>query len=253
MTEVRDIHTRILKCALEVEDARAYWRHTEPGVVPTAERVFEQYWFGSKSLGRIKVLLTNFRARYDAFPSALRVLHAWEAMDPSTRTLICHWHLQLADPMYRAFTGRYLVDRREGARPEVTRDLVVAWVSEQGPGRWTMSTRIQFASKLLSAAHGVRLVTTRRDPRPLSIPRVADEALTYALYLLRDTAFEGTLLDNPYLRSVGLDGAALADRLRGLEALQFRRQDDLVDFGWRHPSLEAWAGLDARVPAGGPA
>ena len=79
-------------------------------------------------------------------------------------------------------------------------------VADQGPGRWTMATKVQFASKLLSAAYAAGLVASRRDPRPLTVPRVPDDALEYLLYLLREVEFEGTLLDNPYVASVGLDG-----------------------------------------------
>ncbi|MCA9518533.1 MAG: DUF1819 domain-containing protein, partial [Myxococcales bacterium] len=202
---------------------------------------FDAYWFGARSLPRINILLANMRARFDAFPQALAALHRWPDMTPDTRRAIAHWHLQLADPLYRAFTGGYLTDRRAGPRPTVTRDLVIAWVADQGPGRWTMTTRIQFASKLLSAAYAAGLVATTRDPRPLALPRVDDDALTYLLYLLRGVAFDGTLLDNPYVASVGLTGAALDDRLRALPALAFRRQGDLIDFGWRHRDLAAWA------------
>lgn len=245
------VHTRLLKCALEVDDTRAYWQHTRPGVDPSPSQAFEAYWFGAKSLARVKVLLTNFRARYDAFPAALRALHRWRHMQPNVRALICHWHLQLSDPLYRSFTGAYLVQRRDGLRADVTRDLVVAWVAEQGPGRWTMATRIQLASKLLSAAFAAGLVANNRDPRSLTWPRVGDDALTYLMYLLREVKFTGTLTDNVYLRSVGLDGGMLDDRLRALDALQFRRQGDLVDFGWRYPSLDLWADAVGLAPAAG--
>ncbi len=248
-TEETAIHTRLLKCALEVDDARAYWGHRN-GAAPTAKLAFDEYWFGARSLAWIEVLLTNLRARFDAYPEALAVLHRWRAMPPETRAAICHWHLQLADPLYRGFSGDFLVARRDGPRPEVTRDLVTAWVTEQGPGRWTMTTRIQFASKLLSAAHAAGLVATKRDPRPLSLPRIPDDALAYLMHLLRELEFEGTLMDNPYLRSVGLDGDVLADRLAMLPSLRFGRQGDLVDFGWRFESLRAWADATV-VNAGG--
>jgi len=141
--EATKVHTKLLKCALEVEDSRAYWQHADPAQGPSgsagpgpgdAERAFEEYWFGAKSLSRIKVLLSNFRVRYAAYPDSLAVLHGWRRMDPETRTLICHWHLQLADPLYRDFTGAFLPERRDSHRPEVTRDLVVRWVEDQGPG-----------------------------------------------------------------------------------------------------------------------
>ncbi len=252
-SEEVQVHTRLLKCALEVEDARAFWRHVAPGMEVSAEQAFDEYWFGARSLPRIKVLLTNFRARFSAFPDALGVLHRWPAMTPGTRTVVCHWHLQLADPLYRRFTGEYLVERRVGTRDEVTRDVVVRWVGQQGPGRWTMSTRIQFASKLLSAAYSAGLVTSNRDPRPLGLPRVGDDALAYAVYLLRGVEFAGTLTDNPYLRSVGLVGPHLEDRLRGLGELRFQRQGDLIDFGWEFPSIGAWADAtlgEIRAPGG---
>jgi hypothetical protein len=162
-------------------------------------------------------------------------------MSPDTRRIICHWHLQLADPLYRAFTGGYLVNRRTGPRAEVSRDLVVNWVGEQGPGRWTLSTRIQFASKLLSAAFSAGLVASNRDPRPIVVPRVGDDALEYLLYLLREVQFEGTLLNNPYAASVDLQGPALENRLRHLPGMAFRRQGDLLEFGWRYADLDAWA------------
>lgn len=239
--ETTATHTRLSKCALEVEDSRAFWSHADGTRSVDAQRAFDDYWFGARSLLRVKVLLANMRARFAAFPSALAVLHNWPHMSPETRRIICHWHLQLTDPLYRRFTGDYLVERRSRARPEVNRDLVVGWVGQHGSNQWTMTMRIQFASKLLSAAYSAALVTSNRDPRPVGLPRVPDEALAYLMYLLRETEFEGTLLDNPYTRSVGLEGAVLEERLRGLPGLTFMRQGDLTDFGWVQRDLRAWA------------
>lgn len=238
--EVTALHTRLMKCALEVEDVRAYWSHAN-GEPVTAKRAFEEYWFGARSLERVEVLVANMRARFDAIPAALRVLHRWPHMTPDTRRVIAHWHLQFADPLYRAFTGSFLPERRAVGRLEVTRDAVVTWVGSHGAERWTLASRIQFASKLLSAAYAAGVVATNRDPRALAIPRVSDEALAYLMHLLREVRFEGTLLANPYLASVGLDFGLVEDRLRSLPSLSFRRQADLVDFGWRFESLEAWA------------
>lgn len=239
--EVTQVHTRLLKCALQIEESRAYWAHTDGTNAVTVQQAFDEYWFGARSLAWVEVLLNNMRARFDAFPDALGVLHRWSAITPDLRRLICHWHLQLADPLYRAFTGEFLVARRSGPRPEVTRALVVTWVGEQGPGRWTMATRIQFASKLLSAAFAAGLVAAKRDPRPLVVPRVVDAALAYLLYLLREVQFAGTLLENPYLASVDLQGTLLEERLRKLPGLTFQRQGDLVDFGWHYATLTEWA------------
>lgn len=254
--EVTEVHSRLLKCALEVEDCRAYWKHADPDDDrPRAQRAFEEYWFGARSLERIKVLIINFRLRFDAYPAALSVLHRWPDMDPVTRKVICHWHLQLADPLYRQFTGEYLVQRRDAARPEVSRDLVAGWVKQHAPERWRTNTKIHFASKLLSAAYAAGVVTSNRDPRPLGFPAVGDAALTYLLYLLRGIDFSGTLTRNPYLASVGLQDAVLDDRLRGLDTLSFRRQGDITDFAWRHPDITTWARHSVApafsAPAGG--
>lgn len=239
-SEATQHHTRLLKCALEIEESRAYWR-LRNGEAPTAKQAFDDYWFGARSMSRIEVLLANLRVRFDAFPEALAVLHRWRHMGPDTRALVCHWHLQLADPLYRTITGSLMVARRLGSRAEVTRDLVVKWVVEHGPRQWTLATRVQFASKLLSAAHAAGLVGTTKDPRPLVLPRVPDDALAYLLHLLRGVSFEGTLLANPYLGSVGLEGDDLFQRLATLPSLRFERQGDLVDFGWRFDDLCSWA------------
>lgn len=243
--EASRAHTRLLKCGLEVEDSRAYWRQSS-ALRATPQRAFDDYWFGARSLSRVEELLRVMRARFDAFPAALETLRRWPHMAPDTRRSICHWHLQLADPLYRRFTDGFLVRRRAGARPHVTRDLVVAWVGERMSDRWTMSTRIQYASKLLTAAYAAGLVTSRRDPRPLALPTVHDEALEYFLYVLRGVRFEGTLLANRYFASVGLEGSTLFDRLRGLPGVDFHRQGDLVELDWRYPDLLAWA--DANLP-----
>jgi hypothetical protein len=114
-----------------------------------------------------------------------------------------------------------------------------------------MPTRIQFASKLLSAAFSAGLVGTNRDPRPLAVRRVTDDALEYLLYVLREVSFAGTLLDNPYVASVGFVGPALEDRLASLPGLRFQRQGDLIDFGFRYANLAAWAEANLReVKAG---
>ena len=212
---------------------------------------FHAFWFGAKSLPRVQVLLQSFRVRFDAFPDALAALHAWSMRDPESLAdaarFVCHWHTQLTDPLYRAFT-RFLVERRDSPNPTVTRDVALAWVDGYpGASAWTTSTRIQFASKLLSAAFAAGLVASNseRAARPLAAPRVPDRALAYLLHLLRPLAaahaLTGTLTDNPYLASLGLAGAVLEARLRALPELEFRRQGSLIDVGFRHADLAAWA------------
>lgn len=232
---------RLLKCTLETEHCRAYWEHASDGRALEARTAFEEYWFGARSLARVHDLLANLRARFDAFPPSLAVLHRWPRMSVETRRVVCHWHLQLADVLYRRFTGAFLPGLRDDGCATVTRDKVIGWLATEGPARWTLSTRIQYASKLLTSAQAAGLVGARRDPRPLTTPRVPDTALAYLLYLLRGLEFEGTLLANPYLNSVGLAGESLVARLRELPDLRLEKQGSLVHFDWRYSDLSEWA------------
>jgi hypothetical protein len=121
---------------------------------------------------RVRVLLANFVSRYDTHPAALATLRRWSglpqghpaAMDPATRRLLCHWHLQLADPIYRAFTGTYLPERRLEVASGLDRDVVLRWVQRTFPERWAAVTCVQFASKLLSAASEAGLVSAQARP-----------------------------------------------------------------------------------------
>ncbi len=241
--EVTEVHTRLLRLALAVDESRAYWEHVDPDSPPAARALaaFEQRWLGGKSLERVRTLLSYLAFRYDAYPGALAVLRRWRAMDAPTRQVICHWHLQLSDPLYRRFTGAFLVSRRGGPRPTVDRDLVVKWVQEQEQDRWSAATCIQFASKLLSAASEAGLLSPHRDPRTLPLPRVSDLALAYLLHLLRGVRFEGALLDNVYLASVGLTPEVLDPRLRALQGISYHRMGHLHEIEWAAPSLAAWA------------
>lgn len=243
--ETTERHTHLLRFTLGIDESRAWWARVPPDdttdIAGRALVAFREHWFGPRSQARVETIVANLRPRYDAFPEALAVLRRWDAMEPEVRRLVCHWHAQLADPMYRMFTGVFLPERRGLPRPALTRDRVVAWVEETEPGRWAASTRIQWASKLLGAAHEAGLVAAGREPRALTVPRVPDAALAYLLYLLRGVRFAGTLTDNPYLASVGLSGAALDDRLRALAGVRFHRMGQLVDFEWAAADLPAWA------------
>lgn len=241
--EATEVHTRILRLALGIEDSRSYWERVDPKV-PVADRAlvgFEQRWFGSKSLERIRFLLASFVDRYDAYPEALDVLRHWHSMDAATRQMICHWHLQLSDPLYRHFTGKFLVERRALGDRKVDRDIVLRWVRNEFPDRWSEATLVQFASKLLSAASEAGVISAKRDPRALLIPKVPDVALAYLLHLLRGVRFAGTLTENPYLASVGLIEGFLEQRLRSLSGVSFRRMAHLTEFDWEAPTLTAWA------------
>ena len=111
------MHTRLLKCALEVDDCRAYWKHAGDAGAVTTKRAFDGTC-SARAASRIEVLLANMRARFDAFPAALEVLHRWPHMAPDTRRLICHWHLQLADPCIGRSQGSSSSPERAAAREQ---------------------------------------------------------------------------------------------------------------------------------------
>lgn len=143
--------------------------------------------------------------------------------------------------MYRRFTGSFLVERRGLPEARVDRDVVLRWVKTEYPDRWSESTCTQFASKLIAAAAEAGLLSPKRDPRSLLLPKVPDLALAYFMYLLRETRFQGTLTDNLYLASVGLDGGFLDQRLKNLPGLTFHRMGHLTEFDWAAPDLVGWA------------
>jgi hypothetical protein len=150
-------------------------------------------------------------------------------MDLATRRAVCHWHLQLSDPLYRSFTGEYLPARRQVPGARVDRPMTLRWVRRLNSGPWSESTCVQYASKLLSAASEAGLVSPRRDPRAFLVPRIGDHALGYLMHLLRGVRFTGTMTANPYLASVGLDGAIVEQRLRRLPGIAFRRMGGLTE------------------------
>lgn len=204
--ESTEVHTRILRLTLAVAESRAYWLHVDPDVVgpERLEAALEHRWFGDKSDARVRFLLSAMQERFDAFPNALGALRSAKLDDASAQA-ICHWHVQLADPIYRRFTGELLAKKRGSKHPEIDYAAVLKWVESKYEGRWSPSTCAQFASKLLSTATEAGLVGGKRDPRPVLTPEVPGVALAYLLYLLRETRFKGTLSANPYLGSVGLD------------------------------------------------
>lgn len=240
--EVTRFHTRLLKCDLAVDECRVYWQHASAeGETPEPEKAFSEYWFGARSLPRVRMLLATLRERFDAWPEALRVLAGWKTMSSSTRRLICHWHLQLADPLYRHFTGVFLPQRRAEGKHTIRRTVVVEWIEQLCPGRWQISTRIQFTRKLIHSTEQAGFLITGADTAELQTIRVDDISLTYLMYLLRTTKFEGTLLQNPYIASLGLDTDELHSRLRRIPSVGLQRQSGLKEFNWQHESLEAWA------------
>lgn len=241
--EVTEAHTKLLRVSLLVEEARSYWEHWNPDIAPgqLATVAFEQRWFGSKTMSRVRVVLLALQSRFGAFPKALELLAKWRPADPTVRQLICHWHTQLSDATYRAFSGTFLEGRRNRPDRWVDRDAAVRWVREFTGDKWAAATTNRMANGLLSTASEAGLCGSNPGKREVLFPTVPDEALAYLMHLLRGIKFQGSLLQNPYATSVALTEGFLDQRLSRLPSLHFGRQGELHDFGWTYPSLGAWA------------
>jgi hypothetical protein len=249
--EALEIHTRILRCMLAADDCYAYWQHVDLSV-PVEERpalAFQQRWFGVKSEARVRTLLANMVERFDAFPEALRVLQSLGSVPSTLRPWICHLHLQLSDPIYRRFSGEFLPQRRFEGYAAVDRGIAARWVEGLAPERWSATTSIKFASNMLSAAVESGLIKGRNDPRKLTLSQVPDAAVGYALYLLRTVRFEGSLDDNPYLRSLGIDSALFPLALARVPGISVRAIGGVRELDWRYPTLAEWGNENLRATA----
>ena len=242
LREATGMHTRILRCMLAVEDSYAYWQRVDLSAPPggRASAAFQGRWFGLKSEARVRTIMTDMHERFDAYPEALALLHEVGTLPSSLRPFVCHVHTQLADPIYRRFTGELLAERREQGYAAIDRDSVARWVDGLAPGRWSAVSCIKFASNLLATALDVGLVGGRRDPRKVTLPIVPDVALGYVLYLLRGITFEGSLVNNPYLRSLGLTPAAFRSVAHRVPGIRYAELGGVVDLTWLEPSLTAW-------------
>lgn len=76
MIEEPVVHTRLLKCALAQEQALVWWERSSPA--SNAAQAFTELWWGSASEARVRVLLTNMKARFPA--DKAQVLRALPAL-----------------------------------------------------------------------------------------------------------------------------------------------------------------------------
>lgn len=236
--ETTELHTRMLRMGLAAEDSRSYWEHADNE--PSAEKAFEERWFGSRTMARVRTLMINFAHRFGTIPQARTALHRWNPADPRERNLVCHWHVQLSDPLYREFTGSILPQRRSHPEPTIDRTTTVRFVDRKTEGRWAPSTSQRMAAGLMSCACEAGLCEGSAAVRPLKLPRVGDRALTYLLYLLREVEFEGTLRENPYLASVGLNALEWEQRVRKLPGIHYARIGDVHELKFAHDNLLDW-------------
>ncbi len=241
-SEANTVHTRILRCMLAVEDSYAYWQRVETAV-PVGQRArlaFENRWFGTKSEARIRTFMTDMVERFDAYPEALALLRELGTVPAHVRPYICHIHTQLADPIYRRFTGEMLPTRREQGQTTIDREVVARWVDSLEPGRWSASTCTKFGSNLLATAAEVGLVAGKKDPRKLPVLVTPDWILGYTLYLLRDVEIEGSLDNNPYLRSLGITRESLGRLGARVAGVRIDELGGVFEVSWLESSLRDW-------------
>jgi hypothetical protein len=227
---------------LAAEDCHAYWRHADTSVPATrrASLAFEQRWFGTKSEARVRTLMTDMVERFDAYPEALALLHQLGRIPAGLRSLLCHLHTQLADPIYRRFSGSLLAERRDERRLTIDRAAVARWVDSLEPGRWSPVTCLKFASNMLATAFDVGLVRGRRDPRQLPPLVIPGAAIGYALYLLRGVHFDGSLTENTYLRSLGVTSDTLPTVAPRIPGVRIAELGGIAEVTFLEPSLTAW-------------
>lgn len=236
--EVREIHTRLLRLGMAVEESRAYWRKYQPGQArkEATEQAFEERWFGAKSYKRVEYLIFSLGTRFEGFVDKLK---AWDPEEKQDRCWVCHFHLQFTDPLYRLFSDGYLSRRLERSQPSVENLSALEWLEELAPGRWAAATAERLVSGLSSCLTEAGFCRGRKSPRAISIPPISDTSLAYLLYFLKDAEFEGRLLTNPYIGGTRL-GPDLNLRLKKLPGIEFQSRGDVSTIGWKHETFQDW-------------
>ena len=195
---------------------------------------FQERWFGTKSEARVRTLVTDMAQRFDAYPEARALLqhartNAVSAPCPSCATCMRSSRTRSTAASPASFSHR----RRDEGRTTVDRAAVARWVESSHPGRWSSVKCTKFASNLLATALDVGLVSFgRREPRANSRTRawpVRDCRRLRALPPAAGSASDGSLTENPYLRSLGY--CLATDSLAGAFRAADPRRSRLADRG----------------------
>ena len=134
----------------------------------------------------------------------------------------------------------FVPERRSQGYSALDRTIAARWVERVAPERWSATTSLKFASNMLSTAAEAGIIKGRKDPRQLTVVAVPDAAIGYALYLLRTVDYAGTLSENPYLRSLGIDGGLFPLALARVPGIRYRALGGVHEVDWRYPSLAEW-------------
>lgn len=207
MIEVSTHHTGLLRLGLAPSHSVTFWTRAKEdlSVDELCRLAAKQDWFGNLTSSRLRYLVAQLQKR---FPYPARELLGFQPRPEQAQdTLVCHWHLQLTDPLYRDYTSRYLIGCWSGPTTSVSIDSSAQWVKRQPSTRkWASNTQRRMASGLLSAATEAGLVArTGRNERELKLPPVSAEDLGYLDGLLRTAGVKNR---EAYLVSVGKSGEA---------------------------------------------
>jgi hypothetical protein len=238
--EVKSIHSRLLRLGLAVRESQIFWRTRDPeqSTKLTIERAHQEGWFGAKSLKQVEYLVTSLDTR---FTGAITDLRVWDPAEKADRCWVCHFHLQLTDPLYRQFTAHYLSHRLERAQPNIEKLSALRWLNQLAPNKWAVATAERLVSGLVSALNEAGFSRGRSSPRDIVIPPLSNESLAYLLFLLKNSEFEGSILSNPYLKTTYL-GEDLERRLTELPGFDYQHNDEGGTLKWKVDSFLDWVG-----------
>ncbi len=228
LAESNELPKHLPRCAMLVEESLAYWEHIDPRSSPEdrLDEARRDRWFGPpQHPSRISNLLTELAARFDAFPHALRLLQSI-ALPPASCPLVCHVHFALADVRYRRFTGEYLADRRERGLGAAGVEQVAEWIAANERALGRPSSHAGLAKRLLVSAGEAGLIEEDGAPRAVGPPELLGMVVAYVLYLLREIRFSGTLLENAYLRGLGVTAENVRETIEAAPGVR-------MTAGWR--------------------
>lgn len=201
-------HTGLLRLGLVVEQSQIFWCRAgqERDARVLAEQASRQEWFQDTSDSRSRYLVQQLSRR---FPPECR---AELARSPDLQaSLVCHWHLQLTDPLYRLYTGEYLMERWSSPTQSVSLEGSNEWARKQAyTFGWRPNTVRRLASGLLSSATEAGLCRrSGRRERELRLPRVESRDREYLTSLLEKAGALGSR--SMYLLPVGLGSGSLTE------------------------------------------
>lgn len=203
MKEVTSPHTGLLRLGLALPQSMLFWQKAtqDLGVPELAEQAVQESWFPELSEKRARYMIGQLQKR---FPFELRQLLGFAPrLESIQNQVLCHWILQLTDPLYRNYTAEFLLACWSRPTTTVTVDESAEWVSRQRLcSAWQPVTVRRMASGLLSAATDAGLcLGSGRAERELRLPPVTESDVELLKDILRLAKAEQHL--STYLVSVG--------------------------------------------------